>query len=296
VARPRWPTRPSTQTGLSAVLVVVMAGFVGAVWSGAVDLQPANVPAPRTTTGAGARSTPDGATGERAAPSPVPGVPPDVALWLTFDRHTVAPSGDLRFPDASGRWEGVEQRTGAERLAVVAGPLGRGRALSTPPRCPGASGCPTAVVQVADDDALDPAGAAFSFGATVRLQPDEVGGGGNVVQKGWFQAEGGQWTLNVDALDGHPSCVVEGVLDGAPTQVIVRSGLTVADGSWHRVTCHKTATSVTIVVDGNARSSREPVGTVGNAAPVVVAGSGLESDDEQLHGQVDDVFLRVDAE
>ena len=287
-----WRLRSVVQVAVSIVLVVFMAGMVGAVWTGVLAPQ-----GPVATSGgdrgeaSGSRRA--GAPDRRPATAGAPVAPPDAMLWLTFDRRVPDAPGPLQLLDVRSRWRATEHSIEGGRLSFVPGPPGRGHAIRPRTPCSVSAKCPAGLAVVPDADSLDPGAADFSFGASVRLLPMETGGGGNVVEKGWLQAPGGQWTLNVDALDGHPSCVVEGRLEG-PTQVIVRSRVTVADGAWHSVSCHKTAESVRIVVDGTEDELTESIGDVANTAPILIGGSGLDAGDATFHGRVDDVYLWID--
>jgi hypothetical protein len=276
---------PPFQAAISVVLVALMVSLIGAVWTGALDMERLTVRLPPRAPAADRPPVP-------AQPAWQPVVPRDATLWMTFDQFRRLPSGELRFADVDGRWAATERRFDDGELTSVPGPPGRGRALRGPDACPLAAGCPAAVAVVADDGALDPGGADFSYGASVLLLPDDPVGG-NVLGKGRLQADGGQWTLHVDALDGRPSCVVEGRTERA-TQVIVRSVVTVADGAWHTVTCHKTADSVRIVVDGRVDRLDESVGTVSNDDAIAIGGSAQDPAASQFHGHIDDVFLWVD--
>jgi hypothetical protein len=212
-------------------------------------------------------------------------------LWLTFDD----PDGDAgaarSFSDASGhgRTGEVESVSGG-RVQPLPGPPGRGRAIAFPPACAAGDSCGRALVEVDDSAGLDPGSADFTFGVSVMLDRDQTATGSNLVQKGRFGTSGGQWKLQVDTLDGHPSCVVRG--DAA--MLSVRSPVTIADGRWHRVNCSKDAQGVVIEVDGEVRRKAGVVGAVANDFEVRVGSSGLGQDDDQFHGAVDDVVLRIE--
>ena len=87
------------------------------------------------------------------------------------------------------------------------------------------------MVEVAPDPALDPGESDFEFGASVWLAPDQTTRGSNIVQKGRFAAGDGLWKLQVDSDEGEPSCVIRSGSD----LLTVRSSVSIADGSWHRV-------------------------------------------------------------
>lgn len=227
---------------------------------------------------------------EPAGPSTSSG--PDFSgaeLWLSFD-DAAATEGTTDYPDAQGGpYTGrVVVANGAE-VAEVPGPQGRGSAVGFPARCDDATGCPRAMVEVASAEALNPGDAPFGFGASVRLAPDQTTAGSNIVQKGRFATEGGQWKLQVDGEDGHPSCLVRGE-DGT---LLVRSGVTVADDAWHRVECRRDDEGISISVDGTVDREDGSTGALANEEPVRIGSPGVHDDDDQFSGQVDDVFLEI---
>lgn len=216
-------------------------------------------------------------------------------LWLTFDERSLAPSGALRFFDSRGRWVGDVEAANGGAIKLAPGPPARGQAVVMPEVCETGAPCPRALISIPDAAPLNPIGADFSYGASVMLPPDQTAKGSNVLQKGRFGSAGGQWKLQVDTLDGLPSCVVQGSLDGERTLVTVRSTTSVADGEWHVVRCAKTASGLAIEVDGEVTREAGDIGTVSNDRPVLVGSAGVAEDDDQFHGHIDDVFLSVDS-
>ncbi|QIG44391.1 LamG domain-containing protein [Nocardioides anomalus] len=214
----------------------------------------------------------------------------DADLWLSFEPDT---AGDVSatYTDAAGgdAVARVVTANGAA-LEVVEGPDG-GAALAFPPLCPDASGCARAMVEVPDSDAIDPADGDFEFGAAVWLAPDQTNGGENIVQKGRFGTEGGQFKLQVDNVEGHPSCAIRG--DGMTTPVLAESDVSIADSRWHRVACRRDAGGVTIVVDGEESNQAGATGSVENEWPVRIGAPGVQDGDDQFHGRVDDVYLVI---
>jgi hypothetical protein len=176
----------------------------------------------------------------------------------------------------------------AERGEVRLVPHAEGSAVRFPDPCAG-RGCPRALVEIPHSPALNPRRAPFSFGAGVRLRPGETTRGSNLMQKGRF-GDSGLWKLQVDTLSGRPSCVVS---DGGNRVARVLGALTVADGTWHRVRCERTRTQVSAVVDGVSRARRVRLGLVANRSAIRVGSPGLAPADDQFHGTLDDVFLRV---
>jgi hypothetical protein len=93
---------------------------------------------------------------------------------------------------------------------------------------------------------------------------------GNVVQKGQAGSKGGYWKFQQPS--GKVSCLFRGSLGSSTAS----SGtVRVNDGNWHVVRCERTASSVTMWVDGVFTSrNRNATGTIANTRPVTIAGKG----------------------
>lgn len=205
--------------------------------------------------------------------------------------------------DSSGKGRnGYIRSAGGGAIELVSDPA-RGRVASFPDRCaPAATTCPTALIRAkaSSSGGLNPGSAPFSFGAWVKLQPSDLTGGSNIMQKGLFTDPGGQWKLQIDTPPGepgHPSCQVRGVIDGRATSVYVEARrVDVADGNWHKVICRKQYTRLSIVVDGKVNNFKDVptgIGAVSNGASVVVGAKYLGADNDQFHGALDNVFFRL---
>jgi len=211
-------------------------------------------------------------------------------LWFSFEDPAYSYDGDLEYADALERgFRAVGVRSGGADLDVVQGAGDDGDAVGFPKRCATSPRCPHAMLEVASSPALNPGSREFTFGAAVWLAADETTSGSNIVQKGRFGTDGGQWKLQVDSLAGEPSCVVR---SGAEP-LIVRSSVAIADSSWHRVECHRDASGLSIRVDGILDRVLGATGSVDNDWPLRIGSPGVGPNDDQFHGRVDDVFLVV---
>jgi hypothetical protein len=212
-------------------------------------------------------------------------------LWLSFDDGTV--DGATEFSDASGGLSvGILVAASGGGVEVVDGPEGRGDAIAFPAKCDETSGCPRAMVEVALAPELDPGDRDFEFGASVWLERGQTTTGSNIVQKGRFGTDGGQWKLQVDNAQGEPSCVVRAAEPGAEP-LVVRSEVSIADSAWHRVVCRRDSGGVSIEVDGELVREAGATGSVANDSPLRVGAPGVGEEDDQFHGRVDDVYLIV---
>jgi hypothetical protein len=186
----------------------------------------------------------------------------------------------------------VESRNEGAVTAERPGADGAGGAARFPPVCDGDE-CPHATLVGPDDARLDPGQRDFQFGVTVLVQPTDLSSshGSNLVQKG--DSSHAQWKLQIDGGgSGRPSCVVRSAGGGTP--VTVRATVGVADGTWHRIACRRTSTSLAVLVDDvivaseplPAGYSIEPAGE-----PLTLGAKGPGLNNDQFHGVLDDVYL-----
>jgi hypothetical protein len=211
----------------------------------------------------------------------------DYVASYNFDT-TVA---DGTFDDGSGKGHllrAVVRNGGTVRMT----PHGNGQALIFPAKCSGDT-CPKMVLQATDTPDLNPGAGPLRYGAGVRMSPAEAGAGENIMQKGYSTA-GGQYKLQVDGLSGKPSC---GMSDKASTTVhIARSRESILDGEWHGLECRRAGSTLTVVVDDQIKASvaiPETLSVV-TVQPLSVGGKGVGVDNDQFHGALDDVWVRVD--
>ncbi|HWG99470.1 MAG TPA: LamG-like jellyroll fold domain-containing protein [Pilimelia sp.] len=196
------------------------------------------------------------------------------------------------FADTSGRGLPLRVRAadgGAPSLVA----RGTGRAVAFPARCAAnAASCPRVVLEGGDDADLDPGTRAFRYGAWVRATAAQTGHNANIMQKGVATAES-QWKLQIGGRKGKAHCVLVG--RGSRQAYIAKSSVTVNDGAWHSLVCSRTATALTVYVDGVARGTVAvpPNLTVANDLPLRVGGQNLSNRTDQFGGALDDVFVAV---
>ncbi|RKH61231.1 laminin G domain-containing protein [Corallococcus llansteffanensis] len=178
---------------------------------------------------------------------------------------------------------------------VIETPGYEGQGVRFPAVCVGTT-CPKAAITAADAVSLNPGTALFSFGARVRVTLAELSAdhGSNLVQKGLSTTP--QWKLQLDdAVAGKPSCVVR--TTGGTGAVIVKSSVGIADGTWHKVTCQRTSTTLTILIDNVARGSAVLASTYDiNPAgqPLTIGAKSVGNNNDQFHGAIDDVYFNLD--
>ncbi|HWS38298.1 MAG TPA: LamG-like jellyroll fold domain-containing protein [Actinoplanes sp.] len=220
----------------------------------------------------------------RAAPMLEKAVAGPVAAY-NFD-STV---NDGTYDDGSGQGHVLHTvaRNGATPRMV---PHGRGHAVGFPAKCSGGH-CPRLVLRAGDTTGLNPGTGPLRYGAGVLLSPTETGRGENILQKG-YSTGGGQYKLQVDGRSGHPSC---GMSDEAGTVYVVHSATTVADGRWHSLECRRSGADLTILVDGRLESVTTIPATlsVNTEHPITIGGKGVGRNNDQFHGTLDDVWVRI---
>jgi Laminin G domain len=231
-------------------------------------------------------------TGDASAPSSS-GISAAKVRWhprfrFTFDQgESLAPG--TRVVDATGHGHyGVVRVSGPGRLKIRPGVVGK--AAGYPRR--GCKGCGRAIIKIRRNAHLNPWRHPFSFGATVRVRPKwaKPHRDPNILQKGLWSRRGTQWKLQLDGA--RPSCV----FNGTKGRVDLVSPTPIDDGKWHRLVCRRVGRVHTLLVDGVSQgTASERTGQIADKSPVTVGGRavGTYSSNDQFHGNVDNVFLRV---
>jgi hypothetical protein len=90
---------------------------------------------------------------------------------------------------------------------------------------------------------------------------------GNIIQKGQNQTPGGYFKFEQPA--GFMHCLFKGSIGSK----VAKSPVATNDGAWHTFTCVKTATSLTMTVDGTQTVTvAGKVGSISNSIPMTIAG------------------------
>ena len=211
---------------------------------------------------------------------------PTVVARYDFNAGATA-SG--RIAEKSGRGVPLRIRT-ADRGTVVFYTTKTGKYVRLPLRCKaGATTCPRALLEGADDPDLDPGTAKFRWGATINVSKSQLAGSTNVMQKGVSTTES-QWKMRVGESHGRAQCVVVG--RGSTRNYLIRSSTVVADGKWHKVLCLRTGTSLIVYVDGvnRGRVTIPATLTISNDKPLRVGGPNFNTTSDMYHGYLDDVY------
>jgi hypothetical protein len=90
---------------------------------------------------------------------------------------------------------------------------------------------------------------------------------GNIIQKGQSGNPGGYFKFE------QPQGVMACLFKGSLRSVAVRSPIATNDGAWHTFRCEKTATGVTMTVDGvRTVTTNGRAGTISNNVPMTIGG------------------------
>jgi hypothetical protein len=122
---------------------------------------------------------------------------------------------------------------------------------------------PQHLVTVPDNDALDPG--TRDYAITVRLRTTHKFG--NIIQKGQATVAGGNVKLQI------PNGIVQCLIRGSSGSLQVNAPRRINDGRWHTVRCERTASAVTLSIDGTT-VARKPgrIGKIANSWPVTIGG------------------------
>lgn len=125
---------------------------------------------------------------------------------------------------------------------------------------------PQHLVTVPNDNRLNPGTGDFAIEFRMRTTHSF----GNVIQKGQAGSKGGYWKFQQPS--GKISCLFRGSAGSSATG---SGSVRVNDGNWHTVRCERTASMVTMIIDGVVTGrNRNATGTIANTRPMTIAGKG----------------------
>jgi hypothetical protein len=117
---------------------------------------------------------------------------------------------------------------------------------------------------------------------------------GNIIQKGQAGSAGGYFKFQQPS--GKVACLFRGSLGSSTASA--GSTVRVNDGNWHTVRCERTASMVTMIIDGVVTGrNRNRTGTISNTRPVTIAGKGncdqVEITCDYFSGDID--YVRIET-
>jgi len=148
-------------------------------------------------------------------------------------------------------------------------------------------------VEVPDSPTLNPGSANFSYSVTFTTTLPAVGTDYDLMRKGYATTTGGEYKVEVLNVNGVAKgfCLVK---DSNKHVARVRgAGTTLADGKQHTITCSKTSTGVTIMVDDRtprSASASGGLGSVSNSAPLTI-GAKADSGGDWFIGTMSDASI-----
>ncbi len=141
-------------------------------------------------------------------------------------------------------------------------------------------------VIVPDDPSLSPGDADVTITAHVNLT---VAPSAAVVDYDLVRKKGQQRMYRMEILSsGAALCTFKGSTAGKS----VRGGPNLADGSWHTIVCAKTATGISLSVDGTTISKTVTIGSISNTTALVLGGQ-LSGSQDLYHGVMDEVSIAI---
>ena len=153
---------------------------------------------------------------------------------------------------------------------------------------------PSGMVRVPHDAMLNPGDRPITISAHLRVAADLPVGDYNVLEKGTATASGGAYKLEIHATRrdspkfGFPDCA----FNGAAGQNRVYGPKSIADGQWHTVVCHLTATQAHVTIDGRSgKAVARQVTTIANTVDLTV---GAKPDGKHGYaGDADEVSIII---
>jgi concanavalin A-like lectin/glucanase superfamily protein len=130
----------------------------------------------------------------------------------------------------------------------------------------------TSKVVVQDKPSLNPGASNFSYSVRVNRSPLPVSGTDyDLIRKGLSGTSGGEYKLEIVNSNGvgKALCLVK---DNLAVTASVKGTKNVTDGAAHTLTCNKTSTGVTLVVDGQSwtKTVSAGLGAVSNSAKLTI--------------------------
>jgi Concanavalin A-like lectin/glucanases superfamily len=151
------------------------------------------------------------------------------------------------------------------------------------------------VANVPDAASLDPGTATLRITAKVKFTvvPSRSVVDYDLVRKGLTGTAGGTWKMEIfppspGSPVGPAYCQFQ---DSSGRTASIRDSRNLADGQWHTISCVKTSTSISVIVDGAARTSRVSLGSISNSRPVTI-GAKPGGGDRYL-GDMDEVSIQI---
>lgn len=149
-------------------------------------------------------------------------------------------------------------------------------------------------VSVPSSATLNPGNAPIVFTAHVRYTVTPPSGKTtdyDVIRKGTASDSARFYKLEIRP-DNRAVCRFVGS-NTTSTGLLIHAGPVLNDGKWHTLTCTKTDTHITLVVDGTAHAKSGTVGSISNSGPLVLGAKNGRKYTDFYNGALDEVSVSI---
>jgi hypothetical protein len=145
------------------------------------------------------------------------------------------------------------------------------------------------VMEIDSTDALNPGGRDVRLSIRLKTtgKPDKPDW--DLIRKGYSASSGSLYNVEYQPT-GQVSCIFKGSQDST----MLQDGPDLSDGRWHIIACVKTATSVSLDVDGKTvATENKEIGEISNDDPVVIGAHSGDGSSERFEGELNDPVMEV---
>lgn len=145
------------------------------------------------------------------------------------------------------------------------------------------------VMEIDSTDALNPGGRDVRLSIRLKTtgKPDKPDW--DLIRKGYSAGSGTLYNVEYQPT-GQVSCIFK----GTQGSTMVQDGPDLSDGQWHTIACVKTATSVSLNVDGKTvATDDEEIGKISNDDPVVIGAHSGDGHSERFEGELNDPTMEA---
>ena len=142
-------------------------------------------------------------------------------------------------------------------------------------------------VQVPDNASLQPGNQTVVVSFSLKTTTTPSSPDYDLVRRGIATSTGGEWKTELQP-NGQVSCAFK----GSKNLVEIQAGPDVADGTWHTITCGRSATQVVLTIDGTSFSKAGATGAITDSDPITI-GAYQGGGGDQYFGSLDEVSYRL---
>lgn len=149
-------------------------------------------------------------------------------------------------------------------------------------------------VDVPSDPRLNPGTAPIQFTAHVRYTvtpPNTSTTDYDVLRKGTSSDSAQFYKLEIRP-DNRAVCRFVGSRT-TKSGILVHTGPVLNDGRWHTITCTKTSTKISLIVDGKTYSKQGRVGSISNTGPLTMGAKPGKQFTDFYNGDLDEVSVSI---